>query len=209
MYKAVIFDFDGTLVDSSKALHQVYHHLVEKHGLQKITPETIEEIRSLPIREKLKMGGIPIYKLPVLAKEARQEYASHIEHLQFFEGIKQVLEQLKEMQIDLYILSSNSTANIKRFLTTHNLNEFKDVCSSPNIMKKDRGIKRLLQTSGLSNEQVIYIGDEIRDVLACRRVPIDVAAVSWGHDKSDLLTSGSPTFLLHKPSDIIDVLFAQ
>lgn len=209
LYKAVIFDFDGTLVDSSKALNQVYHHLAEKYGLQKISPETIEEIRSLPVREKLRLGGIPIYKLPRLAREARQEYASHIEQLQLYDGISDALEKLQEMGIKLYILSSNSTSNIRRFLASHSLDCFKGVYSSPNILKKDAGIRKLLQNSAYSSEQVVYIGDEIRDVLACRKVPVDMAAVSWGHDTAELLASGQPTFLINKPADIVDILFAR
>lgn len=209
MYKAIIFDFDGTLVDSTRALGQVYHHLAEKHGLQKISAEEIEEIRSLPVREKLRMGGIPLYKLPGLIREARHEYASHIEHLQLFEGMEDILAELKSRNITMYILSSNSASNIRKFLASHNLDYFQEIYSSPNIMRKDAVIRKLLRNSEFTASQVIYIGDEIRDVLACQKVPVDIAAVAWGHDTAELLASGKPTFLLRQPADIIDILFDQ
>lgn len=66
MVKYIIFDFDGTLVDSKDVFIEAYNQLAEKHNYKQIKNEELEELRKLSIRERCKALNFPMYKIPFL-----------------------------------------------------------------------------------------------------------------------------------------------
>ncbi len=71
---------------------------------------------------------------------------------------------------------------------------------------KHRYIGRLLKEKKRSGEEALYVGDELRDVQACKKVSVKVAAVTWGYDKVELLEQGHPDFLIHHPLDLPELV---
>ncbi|MBC8014963.1 MAG: hypothetical protein H7X79_04380, partial [Sporomusaceae bacterium] len=52
----------------------------------------------------------------------------------------------------------------------------------------------------------IYIGDEVRDVISCKKVSIKVIAVTWGYDSLDYLLENKPDFIANKPEEILNIV---
>jgi phosphoglycolate phosphatase len=202
MFKAVIFDFDGTLADTRHLLYQVYDRLAGKHGYQKFSLAELEAMNSLSIRDRFKKTGVPLFKLPGLTREALAIYGEFISSAAPFPGIPELLRELKSRGLFLSIISSNSAGNINAFLAAHDLALFDRVRSSTGIFGKHRAINRLLGDLGIAKREAVYIGDELRDITACRKVPIPIIAVSWGYDHLSLLREGGPDFLVHHPGEI-------
>jgi phosphoglycolate phosphatase-like HAD superfamily hydrolase len=63
-----------------------------------------------------------------------------------------------------------------------------------------------MKINNLSSEEVIYVGDETRDIEASKKINIKVIAVSWGFNSGEVLAKHNPDFLIHKPSELIEVL---
>lgn len=206
MYESVIFDFDGTLVDSDPVIDQLLAYFVQRYKTEHLDRAAFELLRTLPLREKILKSGLPLHKLPRLAREARQAYSNHIDLLVLMPGIEKVLRQLSEYPVRLFILSSNAADNIQQFLDMHQFNFFDDIDSAPNIMRKEKGISRLLRRHKIDPQRAIYIGDELRDIQACQKIPLDIAAVTWGHDSAELLISGKPTYVIDKPASLFSLL---
>ncbi len=206
MYESVIFDFDGTLVNSDPVIDQLLAYFVQRYKTEHLDRASFELLRTLPLREKILKSGLPLYRLPQLAREARQAYANHIDLLELTPGIEAVLNRLADYPVRLFILSSNAADNIQQFLNLNQFDFFDDIDSAPNIMKKERGISRLLRRHKINPKKAIYIGDELRDIQACQKIPLDIAAVTWGHDSADLLRSGRPTYLIDKPDSLFTLL---
>lgn len=202
MIKAVIFDFDGTLADTERFLFDVCQRLSEKHGLKKLSREDLQQFRHLPIHERFKYAGVPIAKLPRLAKEARLIYAEYKETAKPFAGIRELLEELKRENYLLCIVSSGNADMIKRFLQKHDMALFDLIRCGSSLFGKNHAINRVIKRLGIKNDQAVYVGDELRDIEACKKAPVKMIAVSWGYDDKTLLEKAHPDYLVHSPEQI-------
>src|SRR4030065_1056562 len=208
MIKNVIFDFDGTLVDSSYAIEKLFQYFKKEYKKTYMDREQFRKINSLPLRQKIKKMGVPLYKLPALSLEAKRIYFSYIGKIKIIEGIPDLLVKLTQLGLELSILSSNSVRNINHFLNINKINCFSGIYSAPNMLKKNEDIIKLLKNKKLARENILYVGDELHDVVACKKSQIKVAAVTWGLDSIDSLKSGEPDCICNTPMEIYDYIFS-
>lgn len=206
MYKYIIFDFDGTIVDSSNVFLHIGNQIAEKYGVNKITSEELKALNNLTVKEKCKKLGIPLYKVPSIAIEMLEHFYHYTDDLILIDGIKDAIMRLKEVGFSLGIISSNATSNIEKFLNSINLNVFDCIYSSPGIFGKHRTINKFLKKTNTENEHVLYIGDESRDIIACKKTKVKMIAVTWGYDSMELLKAHKPDFIACHPLDILDYI---
>ncbi|HEX8530670.1 MAG TPA: HAD hydrolase-like protein [Cytophagales bacterium] len=206
MIQHVLFDFDGTLADSKEMALAILNRLAEKHAFRKIAPEDIEALRRLSIVERCRWLGVPLYKIPLLSIEARGLYKSALPQLQPFPGIRELLAALGQRGYGLSVLSSNSEGNIRAFLHRNGIEAIRTVVGSSALFGKDAAIKRFLKTHRLGSSQVIYVGDEERDVTACRKCAIPVIWVGWGYDAPEAVRPAQPDYTVQAPAEILSIL---
>ncbi len=208
MLKAVIFDFDGTLADTRQILFKVYDRLSKKHDLKRFSSDELEEMRTLPIRERFKKAGISFLKLPGLFREVIPIYSEYIESAEPFPCIKELIHHLKKQGFVLSIISSNTVRNINSFLAAHDLEIFDHIRCTSSLFGKHHTIKQALNDLGIKSDQAVYVGDELRDIMACKKVPIRIIAVLWGYDHFSLLQEANPDYLVNTPEEIKRILSA-
>lgn len=204
MVKFIIFDFDGTLVDSKGVSIGIYNRLAQKYNTKLI--DNIENIQRLPLLDRFKALGIPIYKLPLFAADFTKQYKSYLKNISLVTGMKDLLIGLKRQGYELAIVSSNSESNIRDFLRVNRLDVIETIVNSSNIMGKDKAIKKLLTTNGLTQTEVLYVGDEIRDIMACNKLGIKIIWVNWGYDLLEMAKDGRPDYIALSPQDILPIL---
>ena len=205
MITHVVFDFDGTLVDSRELAVQLINELAEKGGFSRLTAENLEELRNLSIIERCSRLGIPTYKLPWMAIQLARSYRKGVPSLLFNEGIPELLKELRARGLKLLILSSNSEENIRAFLKRHSAEDWvEDIYSGGGAFGKASKLRTLLKRTGLRREQIVYVGDEQRDVEACKQVGVKVIAVLWGVDAEPLLRKSEPNHLVERPAEIAE-----
>jgi phosphoglycolate phosphatase len=123
-----------------------------------------------------------------------------------YPGMKKCLFDLKKNGFHLAILSSNLKKNIKKFIKAKGIDIFDYFHCSTHILGKGSAIKKFLKVNHLKKNEAIYVGDEMRDIDACKKVGIKMIGVSWGlHTKEALLKSGVD-FLVEKPSEILKIV---
>ncbi|GBF34835.1 phosphoglycolate phosphatase [Desulfocucumis palustris] len=206
MIKHIIFDFDGTIADSKDSAVKLLNELAEKHKYQKINKEKLEYLRTLSFVDRCKAINLPLYKIPMLKLELTKDYRKIINNFGLIEGIGNIIVQLKEADYGISIISSNSVDNINLFLNNHNIKMFDNIFSSNNLFGKDKTLSNFLNKYALKKNEVIYIGDEYRDVVACKKTGIKIIAVAWGYDSRELLLKAVPDFFAQKPLDIIGII---
>ncbi|CAM4453691.1 HAD-IA family hydrolase [Paenibacillus tarimensis] len=178
----------------------------QRYGYRKIAAEEVEYMASLTIRDRLKVLQCPLYKLPALLREVKKMYKQEVVTLRSVEGMAAALRILKQDGTHLGILSSNRTENIQEFLDHNGLDEFEYIYTASNIFGKDRALLKLMRERGISASELLYIGDELRDIEACKRLQVHCAAVTWGYDAEDLLAKGDPEYMLRHPGDILTLI---
>jgi len=205
--QAVIFDFDGTIADS---FEYVFDFLKKEAGnTSKFTTAELKDLRKMPMRRLALRLGISVWRLPLTYFKGRQVMRAHMEHVEPFDGMIDVIRQLHADGYQLFIASSNSSRNIKQLLRRQGvLSCFRTVRSSAGITGKPALIRQLLVRYRLSRRTAWYVGDEMGDVVAASRAGVHSLAVSWGFADPEKLKQLGPDAFADAPADILRIIGA-
>jgi phosphoglycolate phosphatase-like HAD superfamily hydrolase len=102
----------------------------------------------------------------------------------------------------MYVLTSNDKAFVQRFLDAFDINCFEDIYSEMNIFGKAEALKKFMKLQGISAPDMLYVGDEVRDIDACRKNKVTIVSVSWGFNTEDKLKEHSPDEIVKSPDDL-------
>lgn len=206
MIKHIIFDFDGTLVDSEQVILTTWNTLAKQYNFKIVDPNEVESMKKMSLREKSRYLNFPLYKVPIFAPKLYQLYQNSLQDIKLFAGIKDLLQELKARGYKVTIISSNSRDVILSFLKRNQITSIKDVICSSSLLGKDKLIMRYLRENRLHSSEVIYIGDEQRDILACKKVGVKIIWVGWGLDSIELIKNMQPDYQVFKPSEILNIV---
>jgi phosphoglycolate phosphatase len=200
----LIFDFDGTLVDSFRTVIEKFNLLADEFKFRKINSDEIDDLRNLTSRELIKYFEIPIYKIPIVLRCARKHMYSEMQTLPPFTNLPGVLQEVHDMKIPLGILTSNSSENVTRWLERNKMEHlFNFIHVESNYFGKKRILRKILKTYKIDKSQAFYIGDETRDVEAAKECDVYSVAVTWGFNSEKILTQHQPHYIVRKPEDIL------
>lgn len=202
----LIFDFDGTIAETMDWVIKIVNRLADEFGYKKLENEDIARFRNKGAEELIGELGISLVKLSLIAKKIRFELAKEMENFKPVKGIKRILTQLRKDGYSLGILTSNSEENVRAFLSKNEMDLFDFIYSGSSLFGKSKVLKRLLKDEKLKPENIIYFGDEVRDIKAAREAKIKIAAVGWGYNTEEVLRKHKPDFLVQKLEDIISAL---
>lgn len=201
-YKLIIFDFDGTLADVRKYAVPIFNRLADKYHFKKIN--SVDDIRKLSLSQLWKTYHIPVFKLPRILKEAQKIQLENMNQIGDY-NLTPIIKKLSK-HFKLVILSSNSKKVIKVFLEKHDtLNCFNRVIGYPKLFGKSVVLAQLLMEYRLKPSQVLYVGDEVRDIEAAKKVHIDIAAVTWGLNDENLLRKYNPKYIINNSKELLNL----
>ena len=204
--KYVIFDFDGTLADSGEIAFRAMNAMAERQGFRTLDWSEIEAIRKMNVKERSRYMNIPLLKIPKMAQEFYTYYKEHMVDMNLNEGIIELLKNLHDSGYKLAVISSNDEENIRSFLTVKDIDNIDDVLCSSHVFSKDRIINKFLRQKKLAPSEVLYTGDEIRDIKACQNSGVRIAWVDWGLDVKENAEKFKPDYMISQPSQIVDIL---
>ncbi|MDC0088189.1 HAD hydrolase-like protein [Akkermansiaceae bacterium] len=203
-YRALIFDFDGTIADTLDEALKVYNKLATDYGLRSIDESELPFLRTLSLSEFKDHMKISTLQIPKMLFQGTRLLKASIPNLKMIEGMKEALITLRENTDCLGILTSNSVENVNLFLETHDLADIFDFATSTSkITGKSRYLKRILKEYSLKAHELIYIGDETRDVVSAKKAKVPVAAVTFGFNAEEALIKEEPTYLCRNPEDLV------
>lgn len=206
MKKIVIFDFDGTLADTFSVTKRIFKDVIKNYGYDDLSDKEIENFRTMTPLQIIKKFKFPFWKIPRLINEVRNEFIDYVDEIEPFIGIRETIYQLIDKGFRLGILTSNNKNLVKKFLKTNNFPEFEFIDSELNVFKKSFHLKRILIKYKFKKKDVVYVGDEVRDIEACRDAKVDIISVSWGYNKKKILKKLNKNFVIDKPEQILSHL---
>ena len=206
MKTVLVFDFDGTIADSLTSVIKVLDKLSNEYGYRKATKEYINNFRNKGIQEMFKSLKITPAKLPVMINKARKELSEEVKNFKPVEGLKEILIKLKGQGYTLGILTSNTEFTVKTYLRKNKISLFDFIYSNAGLFGKDKIIKQMLNENQIDINEVVYFGDEVRDIEDAKKAKIKIIAVAWGYNKKELLNKHKPDDLIKEPKDIINSL---
>lgn len=209
-YHTVIFDFDGTIAATLEAARVAYNNIASSSGYKQIAPEDIPILREEKLNDILKILGVSKLQAPSLLMKGRALLREELASVPVIEGMKEVLLAMKASSKLIGILTSNSAENVRLFLEANDLSDCIDsIQTTSSLAGKSRCLKRMLKSledDGRAQAGVIYVGDEVRDVEACQKVKIDVAAVTWGFNARSALVDAKPSYVVDSPEELLEIV---
>ena len=206
-YKLLLWDFDGTLANTLSIALEIYNRLAEEKKFRRITDP--ESVREMSMREFLKAHNVPAYRVPLAFNTFLRELRRLAPEVLLNEGVDAVLPQVSELGVGQGVVSSNRTETIKACLESNKAElHFDFISGTSTIFGKERRLKKAARQFRCSVNEVLYVGDEIRDIEASRAAGMDIASVGWGLNSVDALAGYNPTHLIAHPDELLQILQA-
>lgn len=194
-FKCLIFDLDGTLVDTAPDLLATLNVLFSRRGHREIT---LGEIRTVighgakaMIAEGGELTGNPFNadEIEELFLEYLAYYSAHIaDHSQLFPGGQAVLDTCKAKSILTAVCTNKLESLSLSLLEALNLSDyFQTVIGSDTLptMKPDpAGVLKILENAGIAPKEALFIGDSATDLGAARNAGVPCVLVDYGYTKT-------------------------
>jgi len=211
MISTIIFDFDGTIADTLPFSFKKFLEIAHLLKIDDLTDkEIIKEIRSKSYQELLngsfKRAWLKIPFVINIVKSMQVELEKEMSNIKFFPGVKKLLCNLRKDEYKLSIISSNRIENIDKFIKHNDLDIFDFVHGKTDLFGKAGYLGKFLDDFDLDSSEVIYVGDEIRDVEACKKVGIKIIGVTWGLHTPEALQKAGVDYIVKKPSEVFKII---
>lgn len=213
MKHAVIFDLDGTLLNTLGDLRAATNHALEVRGLP---PHSMEEIRQF-IGNGIRLlicrampEGTPEAEIDAALDDFKAYYAAHIHDRTVpYDGIPQLLTALKKRGIQVAVLS-NKIDSASRQLIEYFFPGKTDVVFGEHVgvpRKPDpTSCRMVMQQLGVQPEQVLYVGDSGTDMQTAKNAGLYAVGVTWGFRSKEVLLEYGADVLVHRPEQILQIL---
>jgi phosphoglycolate phosphatase len=204
-YKLAIFDLDGTLSDSLPWFLQVVNSIADKHRFKRVEDGDVEMLRGKSPREIINYLRVPMWRMPIIARDMRRLKSKNIHAIPLFAGVDLMLQELSQRGVALAMVSSDAQSNVRKALG-ENAELFSQFACGASLFGKATKYKAILKRTGIAAPDTICIGDELRDGEAARAAGIDFGAVSWGFARAEALQRASPALMFDRVSDIAKLI---
>lgn len=210
-YRAVLFDLDGTLVDSYAALADAVNFALRAHGLREIDTGRIRTLVGHGI-ERLLQRACDTEEVPRSVIESFETRYDEIccEASKVLDDVEPTLARLSSAGVTMAVCTNKPTSFSRKILDFLNLSPHFRAIVGPDLAgarKPDaRHVLRTLQEAGCSTDASLFVGDMPVDVAAARNSGIDVAVVATGSSSYQQLIDARPDYLLKRFSDLVIIV---
>ena len=208
MVKAVVFDFDGTLCDTGVGVKKSAKYALDAFGIKAPEWEELDFFIGPPLlvtfQERFNQSVTDAEKL---VKKYRERYTNiGLYESEFYNGIPQLIKDLKSQGFKLGVASSKPINYIEELLIKADLQSYFDYISAVSFNadceSKQSILERCLNELGVEPSEAIMVGDRFYDIDGARGAGVDSVGVLWGFgSKFELIESGA-TYVVDKIQDI-------
>ena len=212
MYKAILFDLDGTLTESGEGITKSVQYALGKLGKPEEDLEKLKVFIGPPLMEQfMKYADLD----EETARKAVEYYRERYSEKGIFEnrpypGVEDMLKELKRKKYLLTVTSSKPEYYVKQILDHFQLTGYFDeiVGSEMNGKRTNKAevIEETLSRLHMSDkrDQVIMIGDKEHDVFGARKAGLKCIAVSYGYGTEEELKNAAPFKTVESTDEILD-----
>jgi len=209
MQKIVIFDMDGTLIDSKKDMTISVNYVRElNYGLPPLSEEYIVDAINKEMRNLSKL----FYNTEIYEKRDKKLFEEHyqqqcIEHPYLYEGVKEMLEVLVQMEVKLSVATNAPTQFAITMLEHLKVANMFDIIIGADKVKASKPSPEMIhkildfyQYNKLQ-DKAWMIGDNSKDILSAENAGIKAMFAAWGFS-----THGTHSVTINSPKEIIETV---
>ncbi|MDH4943760.1 HAD family hydrolase [Sulfurimonas sp. C5] len=209
MQKIVIFDMDGTLIDSKKDITISINHVRElNHGLEPLSEDFVVEAINMHQRNLAKL----FYNTDLYEERDRVIFEKHykeqcIQNPYLYEGVEELLHILKENDVQLSVATNAPTVFAQTMLESLKVKELFDVIIGADKVEKSKPnpdmLHHILNNYKYSNiqDRAWMIGDNSKDMEAAHNANIDAVFAAWGFS-----SFGTHDLIAYTPHEVASIV---
>ncbi len=211
--KAVLFDLDGTLVDSEKDIAEAANFTREHYGLRRVPDSTIAQYVGNGVLTLLEKSLQTTDQTKILEAYGifQQHYRVHCaDYTKPFPGTFDLLDALKKKNIKMGVVSNKPQEFTTSVLEQLDLAPYFEIAFGPeattNRKPHPEPLLVALQKLGAQPHEAIMVGDSIVDIQAAQSVPMRVAVLTHGYGTREVLSSANPDWMVDSLQELIPLL---
>jgi len=185
MYKNIIFDLDGTLIDTREGIVEGVGYTIEKMHFPKLSHEQMLKFVGPPLKQSfMNYCGCPEEDVPEAIKTYRERYTGgSMYNAYVYDGIIELLEKYKK-EGRVLAVATNKPERLAVMLFEHfNMLQYFDLVCGPGLDEKGTkvdSINRCISELGLERSETLMVGDTIGDAEAAKETQTGFVGVSFG-----------------------------
>lgn len=207
-YELLIFDWDGTLMDSESKIINCFQAALTDTGIGSIDEDRIRNIIGLGLKESMEVL-LPEHDEPTHQKVV-EAYREHFlfrdkTEMPMFPGVVEGIKRLHEQCYTLAIATGKARRGLNRVLNGHELEHLFHVtrCADETVSKPHpMMLRQILEVSRIPAEKTLMIGDSVYDLQMAANAGVDALAVSYGVQSCDRLLEHAPIGCMHEFEDL-------
>ena len=212
-HKAVIFDLDGTILDTLDDLKNSVNFALTENGLPERSYEEVRSFVGNGIRLLIERA-VPENTDSGVIDRCFEDFKSHYkehsaDNTKPYEGIIALLEELKSKGVKLAVVSNKADFAVQTLVEEYfqGLFDFA-VGEREGIRRKPcpDSVNVAMNVLGVTSDEVFYVGDSEVDVETSHNAGVRCVAVTWGFRDKCVLESLSPEYIIDKPSQLMELI---
>ncbi len=211
-YSAVIFDLDGTVMDSGEGIVRSAEYALAKMGIDCGDRQKLFGFIGPPLEDGFRdIAGLDGEDAKTAVKYYRERYSvKGIEECTPYEGIPELLSDLKAKGVRLYIGSSKPELFVKQILQNHGLDTYFEYVAGAtfdgSIGTKEEVLRYLLENIEIDKASTLMIGDRYHDIEGAHAVGLKVAAVLYGFGSKEEFEEYGAEYIAADAADLLKII---
>ena len=210
----IIFDLDGTLVDTAPDLSSALNHCLTTVGLETIDPASVKNLVGQGALALLEKGLALQDKDQTIEPKSLHQvfldyYADHVaDNSAPYEGCHDLLEHFKAMDISMGVCTNKPIKLARSLMGELEIDHYFDaICGGDSFVFRKPDPRHITETAAMlsGDDTIVMIGDSIHDIEAAKAADIPTIGVSYGYSSEGMATL-KPTKIVHSLSEIKDLI---
>ncbi len=209
MYECIIFDVDGTLIDTNEATIMALDRVIKEETGQQYNNKELSVAIGIP--GKVSLGKFGIEDVIGANIKWNQYLMEYYNHIKVYSGIQDLITELSNMGVLIGIVTSNTRYelnNLLKHFMPFRLMEYVNHAVSADDTERHKPypdpITRFLQISKTDSSRAIYIGDTVYDMKCAFNAKVDFGLAMWERSAS-MMRDIKAKFIFNKPKEILEL----
>lgn len=215
-FRFVIFDFDGTIADTRRGVFDSIIYALTSYGYEVPEEDELNFFLGPPLFESFqKLTSCDDNRAEELTAKYRELYRDNAMYrLHLFDGVREMLDEMKKAGIHLAIASSKPEKFFAKLLEHLGITDFFDVVCGASFddihNTKQAIIARAMNELGAEKDKTLMVGDRVFDIDGAKQNGIKSAGVVFGSDYTEELITAGADFIVKTTKDLLkEVLLCQ
>lgn len=206
----VLFDLDGTLIDSVRLILDSYHHTLATHGLPPRSDEEWLRGVGTPLAVQFaEWQDDPVRLEALIATYRRYNLEHHDRMVTVYPGVTDAVRAIREAGVATGLVTSKNRMGALRGLALARLEAMMDVlvCADEvaNPKPHPEPVEKAVALLGADPATTVFVGDSIHDMRSGRAAGVRTAAVLWGPFGRSHLEGARPDYWLERPEELVEM----